>query len=537
MVIGIVIVFVILAFLPIFPNTVEAAVSCPAGYCHYNGSCYANGTTYGNYQCSNGSIIAINNASSGGATVASNNNYGSNNIGASVSAANFSAPSISISSGGASVQITNPTNKAVPLTLVTYKVYDNVLSHQKIFDYSSVTVAAHSSASLSADVASCMTQADLFLGIGAKPATAKEISSAVYTAPFCNDTPPPPPACTNCNPPPPPVCTDCNPPEEPDTLIGSCDVDPSSGYVGDSLSWSASASGGNGHYSYSWSGTDGLSSNSSIVSKIYSSIGIKTGTVTITSDGQSVSRTCSAVVLAQNIQNDLTLTCSASPSSVDVDEDVTWRAYPSGGTGSYSYDWSGTDDLEGSSRNITWSYDDNGTKRANVIVTSGGKSASASCSVKVNDDNNNDNDLSVSCYASPTTAQIGNRVNWYVSISGGDGDYDYDWSGTNGLNSSSRSTYKTYSSTGRKNATVTVTDGDGNEESDTCYVNINQNSVLAFSQTNQTPLVDAVYLNQIPYTGVADNYKLYSFVGILALLSAWIAYIIIARKKEVGELN
>jgi len=126
-------------------------------------------------------------------------------------------------------------------------------------------------------------------------------------------------------------------------------------------------------------------------------------------------------------------------------------------------------------------------------------------------------------------------MNWYADVPGGDGDYDYDWSGTDGLNSSSRSPYMTYDSAGSKSAKVTVRDGDGNRESDTCYVNVN--AVLGFTQAYQPPMASAVYLSQVPYTGVADNYKLYLFVFILALFSAWIAYIIIERKKALGELN
>lgn len=326
------------------------------------------------------------------------------------------------------------------------------------------------------------------------------------------------------------------PPPPPAELTASCSVSPSSVNVNNSIAWTATASGGAGSYNYSWTGTDSLAGNSSYVSKVYTTAGTKTGTVTITSGTQSVVRTCNAVVNNNIIPDDnLSVSCSASPSSVDIDEDMTWRANATGGTGSYSYDWSGTDGLDGSSRNVTWSYDDNGTKHANVSVTSGGQSASASCTVRVDEEEEENDDLSVSCYASPSNPQVGVRMNWYARVSGGDGDYDYDWSGSEGLNSSSRSPYMTYETPGSKRATVTVTDGDGQEDTATCYANTG--SVLAFSQVNQAPLLDAVYLSQVPYTGFADNMKLYFFIGILALFSAWMTYIIIEKKKEAGELN
>lgn len=421
-------------------------------------------------------------------------------------------------------------NCSVPINLKSYKMYDRVLSNQTLYDDASMVVGPNSTRTLNVDIPQCVSQIDAYIGNGpVVPAPGYNIIAWTFasngvdvghsfpTGNYCTKSTPPPP--------PPPVIP---------TLNGSCSVNPSSVTVGGTLNWSATASGGNGSYAYSWTGTDSLMGNSNSVSKVYPNAGTKTGTVTITSGSQSITKTCSAVVNTLPVNNDLTVSCSASPSSVDVDEDVTWRAYPSGGNGSYNYDWSGTDGLDGSSRNITWSYDDNGTKHANVTVTSGSQSASASCTVRVVEEEVFD-DLNVRCYASPGNPQIGSRMNWYARVTGGDGHYDYDWSGTDGLNSSSRSPYKTYDTPGTKRATVTVTDGDGNEDTATCYANIN--SVLAFSQVNQQPMLDAVYLSQVPYTGFADNMKLYFFIGMLALFSAWMAYIIIERKKQTEELN
>ncbi len=318
----------------------------------------------------------------------------------------------------------------------------------------------------------------------------------------------------------------------PDTLNGSCSVSPSAINVGGYLNWSATASGGIGSYTYSWTGTDGLIGNSASVSQAYQTAGTKTGIVTITSGGQSISKTCNAVV-NENITNDLSISCNASPSSADRYEDVTWHSYAYGGTGSYTYSWSGTNGLSGNSQNVTKSYSSTGTKIGTITVTSGSQTASASCSMNVVEEDNED--LNVSCYANPSTVQVGNQMRWYVNVSGGDGDYDYDWNGTNGLNSSSHYPYMTYSTPGTKTATVTVTDGDGNEDSDTCYINVN--SVLAFSQTYQPPMQSAVYLSQVPYTGIADYYKSIWFFGLLALFSAWIAYIVISYQKNNQEVN
>ena len=406
----------------------------------------------------------------------------------------------------ASVVVSNSSGCTIPMSLVAWKVYGNI-SDQSVYATTNATVGPGNT-TIRVNLATCMTQVDLYYGSDGR---GQETDYVMFNGPACSHNPPPPP---------------------PASLDASCSVTPSSVNVNGSLNWSSSASGGTGSYVYSWSGTDSLSGSGSSVSKVYSSTGSKVGTVTITSGSQSVVRSCSAVV-NQVVNNDLSISCSASPSNVDINEDVTWRSTASGGDGSYSYNWTGTNGLSGGSRNITWSYDTNGTKHGTVTVTSAGQSASASCTAGVNEVLSDD--LSVSCYASPSNPQIGSQMNWYANVSGGDGDYRYSWSGTDGLNSSSRSPYMTYYNPGSKSATVVVRDGNDQRVTRTCYANVN--SVLAYSQVNQTPLASAVYLSQVPSTGLYDNFKLYFFVLMLALFSAWVAYVVTAYQKEKGILN
>jgi hypothetical protein len=73
----------------------------------------------------------------------------------------------------------------------------------------------------------------------------------------------------------------------------NCFANPSTSYVGSPITWYATVAGGNGYYSYSWAGSDLLNASESAVSKTYYSSGIKTATVTVTSNGQSVTKQCS----------------------------------------------------------------------------------------------------------------------------------------------------------------------------------------------------------------------------------------------------
>ncbi len=152
-------------------------------------------------------------------------------------------------------------------------------------------------------------------------------------------------------------------------LSVSCVANPSTGNVNDTITYSASVSGGNGNNTYSWTGTDGLSSNSSSASKQYQTSGSKTATVTVTSGSQTQSASCSAFINQVNIP--ITGSCVATPSNVNVGDNVTWTVQNvSGGNGNYTYSWSGTDGLSGNTQTVYRSYNSAGAKSGTVTVSS-----------------------------------------------------------------------------------------------------------------------------------------------------------------------
>jgi hypothetical protein len=85
--------------------------------------------------------------------------------------------------------------------------------------------------------------------------------------------------------------------------------------------------------------------------------------------------------------------------------------------------------------------------------------------------NNSYNTLGVTCYGNPSSLDTGERVRWYANAFGGNGDYNYTWTGSNGLDSTSQNPSKTYSSTGQKQAVVTV-ESNGLYATQTCSVNV-----------------------------------------------------------------
>ncbi len=72
----------------------------------------------------------------------------------------------------------------------------------------------------------------------------------------------------------------------------------------------------------------------------------------------------------------LVVSCQADKTSIRVNQNITWTAKASGGTGSYTYFWAGTNDLKGDKNSVSWSYTIPGTKNATVTVKSGTQTVS-----------------------------------------------------------------------------------------------------------------------------------------------------------------
>lgn len=191
-----------------------------------------------------------------------------------------------------------------------------------------------------------------------------------------------------------------------------------------------------------------------------------------------------------NVANASTLSVSCSVTSVSATT-AEWVANVSGGSGSVTYSWSGTDGLSDSTATTTKTYTTSGTKTGTVSVSSGSSSSSAMCSIVMtitssspvcSDGIDNDGDgstdypadigcssasdtdesnipLGGTCSVSPTTATTGSSVTWTAVPTGGVSPYAFTWSGTDGLSGSATTTSKSYSSAGTKTGSVTVVSG------------------------------------------------------------------------------
>ena len=310
----------------------------------------------------------------------------------------------------------------------------------------------------------------------------------------------------------------------------TCSSNSSTADIDEEVIWTVNASGGNGSYSYSWSGTNSLSGSSKTITKTYASEGTKTASVRVTSGSKTGYATCSMHV---EEDDDLEVSCYANDDSVETGDSIKWIAEVTGGNGSYSYSWSGTNSLSGSSKTITKKYTSDGEKYAKIKVTSGSQTKYATCYADVEEE---DDDLEVSCYTNDDSVETGDSIKWIAEADGGSGSYKYSWSGTDGLDGSSRTTTQRYSDDGEKKARVKVTSGSQTEYA-TCYADVeDDNQVLSYVQTsNVMPLVSSVYLSDIPYTGAGDNIKIVLFATALALWSMLLAYYFLKKKINTNE--
>jgi acyl-CoA thioesterase-1 len=164
-------------------------------------------------------------------------------------------------------------------------------------------------------------------------------------------------------------------------------------------------------------------------------------------------------------------TCYPSTTNALTDGSITWNAFAYGGNGSYSYTWSGTDNLAGTRDETRIQYKVPGVKTASVTITSGAESQTTQCSNAVTITTP---PIGGSCSVrvlTPSTTNTERTVRWTVKPYGGTGNFTYAWTGTDGITNTAQSFDHTYTTFGLKTATVTLRSGDISETL-TCSANL-----------------------------------------------------------------
>src|SRR5213593_4743801 len=178
-----------------------------------------------------------------------------------------------------------------------------------------------------------------------------------------------------------------------DALSAHVSADRSAADVGQSITFACSASGGTPPYVYAWTLSDGGIGTGPTVTHSFSSPGTYEATCTVTDLLLGIASASKSVVIsplpsvAASVDHDL-----AAPGTV-----LTFSASPSGGDGSFSYEWTFDDGSSGSGAPATHAYTAAGSYQATVTATDGnGGTASSSTSVTISN-------IGVTAGVSPTS--------------------------------------------------------------------------------------------------------------------------------------
>ncbi len=270
--------------------------------------------------------------------------------------------------------------------------------------------------------------------------------------------------------------------------------------VGNSVTFTASASKGTGSFSYVWYLNGATqSSTSSTFSTSFSSAGTYYINVTVK---DSVGNTAS-YSLIETVNVDPTVSVKSSQNPTDIGNSVTFTASPSGGTGSYTYQWYVNDAAVSgaTSQSYTTSFSSAGTDSVYMVIKDSiGNSATSST---ITETVNPDPSVSISSSQNPT--DVGNSVTFTASPSGGSTPYSYAWYNDGTLESSTTSTYTTsFSSAGTYTIEAIITDINGNK----AYANYSEMvnvdpTVSVKSSQNPTDIGNSVTFTATPSGGTS----------------------------------
>ena len=279
----------------------------------------------------------------------------------------------------------------------------------------------------------------------------------------------------------------------PSRLTSSFTYSPSSPNVGQTVSFTASASGGRQPYSYSWSFGDGSTGTGGTVTHVYSSAGTFTVILTVTDSGSPQQ--------GSNSQQSLTVVSpppalsasfSHSPTSPQAGQTITFTGSASGGASPYTYSWNFGDSSTGSGISATHTYQAAGDYSVVLSVRdAGGQTTSTTQTVTVTSP---PPALTTSFTYRPSSPQTGQQITFTVSASSGTSPYTFSWSFGDGSTGTGSSVTHTYSSAGSYTVALTVRDSSSPQQTATSQKTVTVTSpppplAASFSYSPSSPQV------------------------------------------------
>ena len=249
----------------------------------------------------------------------------------------------------------------------------------------------------------------------------------------------------------------------PPALTASFTYNPSSPQVGQTVSFSGSASGGVSPYSYSWSFGDGSTGSGSSVTHAYASTGSFTVVLTVRDTGSPQQTTTSQQsITVSGAPPPLSASFAYSPSSSQAGQPVTFTTSASGGTSPFTFSWSFGDGLAGTGSPVTHTYSLAGSYTTTLTIKDSSSPQQTATSQKTVAVTSPPPPISASFTLSPSSPSGGQSVSFTASASGGTPPYSYSWSYGDGSTGTGLQSTHIYSVDGTYQVTLTVEDSQGN---------------------------------------------------------------------------
>lgn len=184
-------------------------------------------------------------------------------------------------------------------------------------------------------------------------------------------------------------------------------------------------------------------------------------------------------------------TASATPTTVEVGDPVSFSGSATGGIAPYTYNWDFGDGNTSTDQNPTHSYQQNQTFTATLTVTdSNSNSSSDTVDITVFV-----SDLSVNATADTTLVEKNTAVSFTGSATGGSTPYSWNWDFGDGDSSTQQNPSHSYSSTGDFSVILTVTDDYGSTANDTIDITVYNEFIIEINGPYEATILENISFN------------------------------------------